>query len=369
MKFILFILLCYIQTNVRAQNLELLERQQSVIIQSDSVDVAQKQAQEQALKLVVEALVPELIGQELFNKNKVMIHQRITTQSVKFVPVVKVLNVSQKEKEFTVTIQFKISLKDLKILLSKQNLISQEVNPVIVPLIAYNVNGQSIRWWSGDNNQSEVSKLFELMLQVSLKKSGFYLIEAEKNQLGKLLPDVLQTNEIFQEQIDVMNQFWHSSMLIKGQVDVREENSKSQVEINIEVIDASHRRVIADLVRKMKVDKSELKPHFEQMSIDLANQLKDVWQKGTIGTQTLRISIATHLSLKNIELFKEVLKSQVPQVRQVKEREISSSQVSYEVDTELSALGLSEKIPFIQIGDSKIQLKSVNDSELMYGVE
>ena len=349
--------------------MDLLDRQQTVTVQSETVEAAQRQAQDQSLKLVLESLVPELIGQELFNKNKVMIHQRITTQSVKFVPVVKILNLSQKEKDFTVTTQFKISLKDLKILLSKQNLISQEVNPVAIAFIDFNLNSEHIQWWRGENNQSEVSKLFEQMLQVSLRKNGFYLIEAEKNQLGKLLPEPLQTTEIFQEQIDVLNQFWQSSMLIKGNVQVRDENNKSHLDINIEVIDASHRRVIADLVRKIKVDKSELKQHFEQMSMDLANQLKDVWQKGTIGTQSLKLTIATHLSLKNIEQLKEVLKNQVPQVRQVKEREISTSQVSYDVDTELSALGLSEKIPFIQIGEKKIQLKSVNETDLTYGVD
>lgn len=366
--FILF-LLCYMQTKVSAQNLDLLERQQTVTVQSESVENAQKTAQDLALKTVVESLVPELIGQELFNKNKAMIHQRVTSQSVKFVPVVKVLNVQQKEKEYIVTTQFKISLKDLKLLLSKQNLISQEVNPVVLPLITFKINGQSIQWWSGETTQSEISKLFELMMQISFKKNGFYLIEAEKNQLGKMLPEVLQTSEIFQDQADLMNQFWQSSMLMKGTVDISDSNNKTQIDLNIEVTDASHRRVIADLVRKIKVDKSDMKQQFEQMSIDLANQLKDVWQKGTIGTQPLKLTLVTHLPLKNIEQLKEVFKSQVPQVRQVKEREISSAQVSYEIDTELSALGLSEKIPFIHIGDKKFQLKSVNDNELTYGVE
>lgn len=370
LKLLLIITLCYTQSKVYAQSIEMLDRQISQTVQSESSDEAKKIGQEQATKLMVESLVPELIGQELFNKNKAMIHQRITSQSVKFIPVVKVTAIQQKDKEYMMNFQFKVSLKDLKILLSKQNLISQEVTPVIVPLISFKIANQIGRWWSGETVQSDLSKLFEPMMQISLKKNGFYFIEAEKNQLGKMLPEVLQTTEIFQDQIDLMNQFWQSSMLMKGQVEIAEQaNNKVQVDVTIEVIDASHRRVIADLVRKVKVDKSELKQHFEMMANDLALQLKDIWQKGTIGTQTIQLTIQTHLPLKSIEQLKEIVKNQIPQVRQVKERFISSERLTYDLETEMSALGLAEKIPQLNVNDKKLMLKSVNDNEIIYGVE
>jgi hypothetical protein len=112
----------------------------------------------------------------------------------------------------------------------------------------------------------------------------------------------------------------------------------------------------------------KLKDVLESATQDLAAQVFEAWQKGALGANLYRLTIRGRLPLLQQEAFKDALKNKVREVKNVRERLISTEQVVYEVDSAVGPKELAQKASEIEVGGLKMVLESASDKEAIYRI-
>ncbi len=368
---------------VKAQQAELIDRTFSGVSKEKTPQGAKKEIQDQAAQKISEEIIKELIGEERFLKNKSLIQSKIIKNSAQYIPFAKPSPMTQEGEEFKMSVALKVSLRDLKQMLQNNTLLNEnDAIPVVLPVISWadRVQGRSYRWWiPGDKNQQaflmKEGRLLENALRTSFQKNNFYVIKPTESGLGSNVPADFYNEKVAGEEAQFFSQYFNAPLLIDGQVLLTkgERTNNYRIEIRMTAVQVSNGRAIADVSRRFDtesgslenaVDK-KLREVAETTANDLSSQVLEAWQRGSLGTSTIRITIQGRNTLPLMEGIKEKIRFQITQVKNIRERLVSSESVSFEVDTSVSAPELLGKIEALDIGGKKLSKVSEERDEIV----
>lgn len=369
-------------TPLQAQQAGLIDRTYSGSSKETNPQAAKKDIQDQGAQKVSEDLIKELIGESRFNKNKSLIQSKVIRNSARYIPFAKPTELVQGESEYKMSVAMKVSLSDLKQMLQDNSLLNENDSvPVVLPLISWvdRVQGRSFRWWvTADKNQQafliKQSRLLENALRTAFQRNNFYMIKPVESNLGNSVPADFQSERLGPEDASFFAQYFHAPVQIDGQVLLNKlDNGKGfNIEIRMTALQVSNGRAIADVSRRYEtapgsfesaVDK-KLREVVDTAAGDLSSQVLEAWQRGSLGTSLIRVTVTGKNSLPKVEAFKERVRSQITQVKNIRERLISSELVSFEVDASVSASELVEKLMAIDIDGRRLSKVSEQQDQI-----
>lgn len=365
-----------------AQNDGLLEKTYTGTTTEAEVPVVRRKITTEAYEKVSEEIIKELIGQDRYNKNKSLIKDKIIKNSSRYIPFTKPSDVKTEEGKSSMSVAMKISLKDLKVLLLNNNLLIENMNsPIVLPMITVQdkISGESFRWWNKTDTKSgfvvKEARLIETQMKSAFMNNGFHLLSAVEAGLGEQIPSDFKSDRPSSEDVEFMSQRFSAPVILEGVVSIAEGSDKKKYDIEIKVTATlvSNGSVIADISRKFEtsgnayetaVDK-KLASVLESAANDLAVQIADAWQRGTVGTSVLSITLRGRQNLKDLEDLKKTITAKIPQVKAIRERLISADMTTYEVDTNLSSNELGAKLNGLQTGNSTLRLEKESGNEVL----
>lgn len=365
-----------------AQSADMIERSFTGTSEATTPQAARREIQEKAAQKISEDLIKELIGEERYTKNKTLIQNKIEKLSNRYIPFAKPSELLQEGTTYKMTVNVKVSLKDLKTLLQEQSLLSEnDTVPLALPLITFTdrVDLKSFRWWKPEEGANKAflisqNRHFENALRGAFQKYSFYLIKT--SSLGLQIPRSYQNERLSLEDMQFLSHYFGAPVIIDGQVQYTksvESSSRYRIDVKLTALQVSNGRPIADVSRKFEtetgpfessVDK-KVRETVEATSQELASQVYEAWQRGSLGSTVLRLTFRGKIPFNQKEAFKEKLKSQVREIHNIRERLVTADSEAYEVDTNLNARDFAAKLNHLNIDGRKWTPVSTSDSEIL----
>jgi hypothetical protein len=366
-----------------AQQAELLERSFAGVSKEKTPVAAKKDIQDQASNKISEDVIKELIGEDRFAKNRTLINNKIVKNSGRYIPYMKPSEATPEGEGFKMSVAMKLSLRDLKQLLQVNGLLGDnDTVPVVLPVVAWvdRVEGRSFRWWQSLNRENnpflvKEARLFEDSLRNSFQKNNFYLMKPLESGSAATIPTDFQSEKLNSEDLQFYAQYFNSPVVVEGQVVLNksEQSGRFVIEIKMSAVQVSNGRTVADVARRFEteagvfesvVDK-KMKEISESASNDLASQVLDVWQRGSIGTSIIKVTVKGKNTLPLMESLKNKVKASVTQVKSIRERLVTSDAVSFEVDTSISSAELLSKFTSLDMDGKKLSKISESGDEIV----
>lgn len=383
MKIFIWIAATLLSLQVSAQSTDLVDRNFSGVSKETMPQAARKDILDQAYETVSEDVIKELIGDERYGRNKTVIKNKIVRNAPRYIPFSKPSELAPEGAGFKMSVALRLSLKDLKALLQENGLLNEnESTPIVLPTVNFTdqVGMRSYRWWQNRDQSknwlSGLGKQYENSLRASFQKNGFYLLKPQESNAVMDLPSAFQNEKLNQEDTQFLGQYFNAAVLLDGQVLIAKNpsvNNSYRIEMKLTATQISNSRPIADVSRRydteignfeVVVDK-KIKEVLDSVSNDLSSQVFEAWQRGSLGTSTLRLTLQGKLSLPSLETFKESVKNRVPQIRNIRERSFEANRYSFEVDTSASAKEIIQKLQGAEVDGKKMNQISESNNEII----
>ena len=366
-----------------AHQADLLDRTFSGVSKETTPQAAKADIQNQASQKISEEVIKELVGEDRFNKNKAMIQNKIIKNSARYIPFSKPSPLIQDGADFKMAVEMKLSLRDLKQMLQENSLLNEnDAVPVVLPVISFvdQVEGRSYRWWQPlDKNPQgflfKEGRAMEEALRNSFQGKNFFVIKPMEAGLGSNVPSSFQNERISGEDAQFFAQYFNAPVTIDGQVLFNKEakGGNYTIEIRLTATQVSNGRPIADVSRKFTTDPGpfetsvdkKMREVLEGTANDLASQVFEAWQRGSLGTSVIRLTIQGSHSLPLMEGVKDKIRSQITQVKNIRERLIGTEGTSYEVDASVSATDLVQRIEALDFNGKKLTKVSEGRDEIV----
>lgn len=365
-----------------AQSSELVERTFSGVSSDKTPQGAKHDIQDQAAQKISEDLIKELIGEERYAKNKTLIQNRIEKLWNRYIPFSKASELTQDGTQYKMTVTLRVSVKDLRTLLQENSLLAEnDTVPLVLPIIAFTdrVELKSFRWWKPEEVHTKAfliseNRHFENALRAAFQKYNFYVIKSLT--LGLQIPKTYQNERLSLDDMQYLSQYFGAPLMIEGQVQFGKSpdaSNRYRIEVKLSAVQVSNGRPIADVSRRFEteigmfeaaIDK-KLKDVVDSTSQDLATQVFEAWQRGTLGTTVLRLTFRGKVPFNKLEAFKDRVKSQVKDIRNIRERLLTGESVSYDVDTSLGAKDFATHMGILDIDGQRWTPVSQTDSEVI----
>ncbi len=384
-KFIVFV--CALGLSLLSYGQDLVEVHHSTTMKSSSSVDPRSEITKQAVAEASAQYIKDMIGSAKYDREKASIDQKIVSNYLKYVPIVKVSNIQRRGEDIEADVFLKISIENLKQLLLKSGLLYETKGaPVVTPLISIidKVNGRSYFWWSGQE-RLDVGNLkfwlegFHSELKTTLAKKDFFLLEPVRWEVHNQLPEPFKTESPRTEDLLFISQSMKGSILIRGNFIV--EKSKKMdgsylINVQLEALQSNNGRVVAEVVRNYETEigpfQSMVADKFTSLkvglSVDLASQISEAWQKGTFGSSLVQLSIKGPLSYKELENFKSLLVKNVRQVRGLRERFLSRGLYGFEIDSSSGVTELATAIKGAEFPRYKVEVEDVRSNRLALNV-
>lgn len=386
MKYLLVFLVVAAGTGAWAQT-KFVERTVDVKSTEKNAVTARQQLIQQATQTASEDLIKEIIGESKFNRNKSLIDSKVIKNSARFLPTVKAGDLKTDAEGFKMSVTLRLSMDDLQALLLENGLFyEQDSTPIAVPFVRFadKVNLKTFAWWSSEESSQrgflvKASRNFENAMKAALQKNNFYLLRAQNLKYAEVIPNRFRVEQLRLEDQQALATQWNAQISIDGEVQVQKSQERSEafvIKIKWVAIQNLNGRVIAEVVRTQETDPGSFeivvdrkwKELLEPAAQDLASQILEAWQKGAIGASLYRLSVLGKIPIPVQEALKEVIKSQLKDVKNVKERLISSEGVSYEIDSSIGPQEIAQKMPNIESLGMKFVVNSSNEKEVSYKI-
>lgn len=375
--------LCVTSAEAQSENIE---KSFTGTSNEKSAQGAKRDIISQANKKISEEFIKALIGDDRYLKNKTLIQNKIERFANRYIPFTKPGELLPDGAGFKMTVALKVSVKDLKTLLQENSLlVENDSAPIILPLISFTdkVNLRSYRWWKPEDVQNKAflisqSRQFENGLRSAFLKYNFYLIKA--SSMGPQVPNSLQNERLSLDDMQLMNQYFGAPMVVEGSVQYAKSpdaSNRYRIEVKLLALQVSNGRPIADVSRRFDTDTGvfessvdkKVREVVEATSQDLASQVYEAWQRGALGSTLLRLTFRGRIPLNTQEGFKEKLRGQVREIRNIRERLITSDTMAYEVDTNLNSRDFAAKLANLEIDGRRWISSAPSDSEVMLQVQ
>lgn len=365
---------------------DLIEKAVTVSSPETEPSVAKKELQDLAVEKVTFELVKDLMGDEKFEKNKAIIQNKIVKASGRYVSYLKpgeltpLTTGTGNEMNFVI----RVSPLSLKTLLQNSGLLNEnETSPVVIPFISFydRVLTTAYKWWySGDMGNKRFivnqARTVENAMRNAFKKYQFYVVRPMEISAVQLIPVVFQNDRVSPEDRDFVGNMFQAPISLEGQVEFSRSPTGSnlyRIDLRLSAVQMSNNRPIADVSRRFEteiglfesvIDK-KMKQVMESVAQDLASQVFEAWQRGSVGTNILRLTVRGEVPIKQRESLKERIRSQIPQIKNIRERLVTGSSISYEVDSSSSPHELGQRISQLEFNGATFRQSSSSDTELV----
>lgn len=340
-----------IPNTVRAQD-SLMTIKAETSGKADSAVQAAKELQAKAIADSAREQVIEIIGEKRYQKNKKLVESRLVNGAAKFIPFVNPERpVQQADGTWTMAVEMRVSTASLRKMVLEAGLLSDAEGPAsILPLVGFTDRrtGSSLRWWLGEGRGdrstllSQVNRSFSDIFQAEFSRQGFHLIKPAGMQTSPL-PEALRMERPSGQDLHLISRYFKSSLAMKGDIRFRasrEVPDAALCTVKLQVVQGASGRSVAEVTRAFEVSngqsdsalKEKLESEMPEMAKDLAVQVLDAWQRGTLNANLIRLAVRGTLSPQQIEAFKTSLLRSVREVKSVKERLFEAGQIHFEVD-------------------------------------
>lgn len=378
---------------------DLIERVVELESKEKNAVLAKKEILEEAILKTSENLVEELVGEAKSTRNKILIQNKILKNSARFIPYTKTgelialnafaantnasvsgainranvsNNASNADSNFKMAVTLKIKIDELKKLLLENGLFYEnDGSPIVVTFIKW-IDGnqdQGYSWWLEEASTKSmaslmvIEKAFETYLKSSLQKNYFYLIRPAAFNYQYYLDKPTGSDLVSLSDMQSFAQNLGAQIIIKGQVLVK----GPQLHFDLEGLQVQNLRAIAQVSRKFPIEKN--KEAFEVLSQELSSQILEAWQKGSLGASLYRLSFTGRMPPLARENIKDFFKTKLKELKNMKERYLEYSKLTYDIEASQNPMMFKEKLPQFDYMGLHFVIESANEKEAQYKIQ
>lgn len=327
---------------------------QAVVSEQVVEEVDERKARSQAIDQATDAVTLEFvkkeIGSERFLESQDKIESQVKPLKNRFIPFFKILSSKKVETGFQFSIELKISKKDLRYVLRQTGLFaSSEKTGITLPFIEFNnsLTGESYRWWSTEfsvsNDLEAMASHFEKEMFQGLLSKGLFLLRPQMFKMGHLIPQFMKKAYLSQSDMVQLTHLKRGQLYLDGRVDVltsplREGALRVRVEVSCK--QSSNGKSVAEVVRtydtpsgqKMSQLGAKIKELAQETGVEIANQVYDLWQRGALEAQLLKLAVTGNLDHMQLVRFKRELRDKAGLSNELVERLYEPGRVTFETD-------------------------------------
>lgn len=391
---IIFNLTIVLQKIVLAQESdELIVENVEVSVDADSSAEANKLALQSAMSQLTRQQLQILLGDKRYAKNKSLLEKKILPEVGKFIPITDVKTMqfqapqnstNNKKTEastagtYTAMVEVKMSMASLRKLVQNAGILAEnEEVSIVLPLIEIrdiSVNTQNA-WWVKRLDQqkklsSDISKLFDEAMQSELEKVNFYYLKPQASMID-LIPENIRLESPKKEDLKLFSEVFKAPLIAKGYLQLKSSTRNLSVQLKIQVLHPASDRELAEVSRNIEIEQSPLSSNFKskmqttmsELAKDIANQLVESSQRGSIGANNLKLSVRGLVTPKQVNEFKSEIRKKLHEIRSIKERVFEPGGVVFEMDSSVTSAQLSERMKAMRM--EQFDFRLVDSSELM----
>lgn len=364
---------------------DLLAVSQEGTSKATSAPEAAREIQNSVTAETARAQVIEILGEKRYQQNKNLVEAKIIRQSAKFVPFV---NSSQPQAQpdgtWKMTVELKLSKASLRQMILDAGLMNDADGPAaILPLVSFidRKNGVSLRWWLGQPKDelhkflSVIGALFHGQMQTEFSRQGFHVIRPIETSVSPL-PDAYRVERLSSQDMSFVADYFHAPMVMRGDLRFRESPEVAHVVtgvLQVEVLQVTSNRVVAEVTRHFQTDstgsfenavRSKLTSELPEVARELASQVLDAWQRGTLNANLIRFAVHGDLNPKQVTEVKNSFVQSLHEIKSVKERSFESGLVVFEVDFNGEVPALTEHLKTLAIPGFDTRISSTSEREI-----
>jgi hypothetical protein len=339
------------------------------------VDAA-REIQESVSAEAARSHVLEILGEKRYQKNKALIDGRIIRQASKFIPFVNAAQpVQQPDGSWKASVELRVDTASLRRMILEAGLLNDAEGPAsMLPLISFVDRSKGVlnRWWIGEPKDeanrflSQVAKQFHETFQGEFSRQGFHMIRPQGSQTSPL-PEAYRVERPSQSDLVYISDYFMAPLVVRGDVRFRESRGIQGAfigSVKLQVQHVASGRIVAEVTRQFETDaggfenvvRAKLKTETPEIAKDLAVQVLEAWQRGTLNTNSIRLAVRGELSPKQLSDLKSGLVSNVREVKAIKERLFEGRQVHFELDYTGPVAQLSEKLRSLKLASFETQV-------------
>jgi hypothetical protein len=326
----------------------------------------------------------ELLGDTSYQKHKVDVENKIVKQASKFMPFINPGDTTQlPDRTFKMPVTLKVSMPSLRRLMLESGLMNEAGSPLsMIPVVSFidRRKGQSVRWWLGEtadpNARDVVDTNREVLraMNVAFAKKGFWLAKPSEGTEATA-PEQARTEKPQGDALVALAKQFSAVLAVRGDVrisDTREDGEGVTGSIKLEVVHPASGRVVADVSKSFstmtagKEMKTALLKSVVDASEDLARQVSDTWQRGTLNANSLRLAVRGDLNPKQLNAFKTALTTKVREVRNLRDRVFERGMVVMDVDFSGSPAPFASRLKALSLPGFTVRAaESSNDTVIL----
>lgn len=344
--------------------------------QAENAPEATREIMQAAMAKVARDQTLDILGEKKFLKNKSLIERKIVAEASKFIPISNSRNVTQEpDKSFKGQVDFKISLGSLRKMIQGAGLLTDsDENAVILPLILFRDSKNNFSWWQNSKdeskkNLSDISALFDQALSEDMFKNSFYMIKPN-SLMSQMVPETYHNESLKKEDYKFLSSFFHANLVAKGEILFKVSTATAiELTLKIYVMQSSNDREIAEVARTISVErannpsalKARLQSIFADVAKDLSTQVLETWQRGTLGSNSVLISVKGLVSPKQVQDFKNEIRKNLKEVKGLKERIFESGQVTFEMEYSSNEASILDHLKTAKLDNFDFRLIDSNE--------
>lgn len=387
MRNIIFLLLFLSSLHAWGQQYDSIDRVVEVSVVSNNPTEAKAKLNELAVLKASEDLIKEIIGESKYNRSISTIREKILKNAAKFIPLTKSGDLIKTSDGYQTTTQLKFNLSDLKAMLLQQGLFYEsDATPMVLPMVRITdkVNFKTLSWWIPQEAQEReflinINRSLENALRENFIRNNFYVLRPYQAEYVDFLQGKYHVEKLRPTIASDLARSVNAQIFLDGDLVISKSTERSEafnMELRISATQTVNNRVIAEVVRKMETDVGsfevviprKIKQLLDQATSDLSSQVYDAWQKGALGSSLYRLVINGPMPIKAQETFKQLIRSRILEIKNIKERSLSEDMVVYEVDANISPQEIARRLPNVSVEGINLKLSKSSEAEIVYNI-
>ena len=380
---------------------------------SASRQIYQKVTTERVLEII-----KGLLGQESFTKNQKRILENVISKKDHFILFSKNSKTTVKDGATSMSVTFKLSLPDLKTILTQEGLLKSQSGPVtILPLFVASDDVQDILygWWlPSDINEDVDPKKLEFIksqslkliktLQKSFPTNQFLFIDPIKQKSLSLVSKKFQKTRYKKKELMKLGDQLKTQILLIGRLRFYQGQSEqdtpqfrqNMLEIKLSVFDCVSGTVITEVKQQhptvyligqtpkktpnknsVKKDPTQQESKARYTSLDefythvvegLTSQTLTAWQNGYFRFKHKRLILLGKLTFQQLESFKQTIKEKLPSIKNLRERRFDRNQIVFEMESDVEPKSLAEELSQTDFKELHLTRPKVSKDDITFQV-
>jgi hypothetical protein len=359
---------------------------------------AAKEIQARVISETARTQVIEVIGEKRYQKSRQLVESRIVREAARFIPFVNAGSpVKLPDGSWKMSVELKILQSSLRKMVIDAGLLNDAEGPAsVLPMITFTnrMKGVSSHWWMGEEHDDahkfllERSRAFHDVLFKEMNRQGFYLLRPQGLTVSPLpeslrieKPESIRSGQVGgSASLKSIGAFFQTPMILRGDVKIRESSELTgaySLSVRLQVFQAANGRSIAEVTRSFETDsgsmetvvRNKLNSDSPDLAKDLAIQVLEAWQRGTLNTNIMRVAVRGSLNPKQLADFKTNFMKLVRDVKSLKERLFEPGQIVFEADLAGSVSDIVGRLSDFDAGGVKVHLVSSSDQGLVLSAQ